>query len=110
MRADAVGARAQRVQGGKPRFQGGIEVVLCVAEVDEILLEIGKLRAVLRGKPPGHVRREKPHGELAFVVVCVVRPVLLDVHLVGIKARQRYPRLLVLRNQVLEKGQARSLK
>jgi hypothetical protein len=100
----AVRTGAQRVQRREARFEGRVEAVLRVAEVDEVLLEVGKLRAVLLGEPPGQARREVPHGELALVVVGVVCPVLLDVHLVGIEARQRNGGLVVLVDQFQQEG------
>jgi hypothetical protein len=73
-----------------------------ISEVHQILLKILELCAIELREPGRHVRCQVAESELPLVMMAVVTPILLNMHLVGIKAVQRHARSVILFHQPFE--------
>ena len=105
-----VGAAAKNVLN---RLQGAHvrgEIFLPVSEINHVLGKIGIFCAVTCRKLSLESRADITQRELTVLVVIEVIPVLLNVHLVGVKPRKLHPSVQVLVQKLLEVGRSRGAK
>src|SRR5262245_4110063 len=87
----------------QPRFKIGKESVLPITEVDKVFFKIGVLRSIELSKVLHQIRGQVSESELALIVMRSVTPVLLNVHLVGIKPIQSNSARVVGFDKLLKK-------